>query len=66
MINKHEDLNNPFWVAKKQDNSVLHYGKVEEGSEVASKMPIHTFKTQEQMIEFIKVNGHEYINEEIE
>jgi hypothetical protein len=63
MINKHEDLNSPYWVAKKQDNSVLHYGKLEAGSEVASKMPIHTFETQEQMIEFIEVNGHEYINE---
>ena len=65
MINKHKDLKRPFWVAKKKDHSTLHYGELKKGSEVASKMPIHTFETKKEMILFIEENGHEYINDEI-
>jgi hypothetical protein len=63
MINKHENLKSPYWVAKKENNSILHYGKVEVGTEVSTKMTIYTFETLEQMILFIEINGHEYINE---
>jgi hypothetical protein len=66
MINKHEDLNSPYWVAKKEDNSILHYGKVELGSEVATKMTIYTFEKKEDMILFIEQNDHKYIDEEIQ
>jgi hypothetical protein len=66
MINKHEDLNRPYWVAKKKDNSILHYGKVEVGTEVATKMPIYTFEKKEEMILFIEQNDHKYIDQEIE
>jgi hypothetical protein len=64
MINKHKDSNRPYWVAKKEDNSILHYGKVEVGSEVATKMPIYTFEKKEEMIIFIEKNDHKYVDEE--
>jgi hypothetical protein len=66
MINKHKDLKSPYWVAKKEDNSILHYGKVEVGLEVATKMTIYTFEKKEEMILFIEQNDHKYIDEEIE
>jgi hypothetical protein len=65
MMNTHKNLRNPFWVAKKLDSSVMHYGQIQDGSQVVSKMPIHTFHKKDNMISFIHQNGGEYVNEEI-
>jgi len=64
-MNEHKDLKNPFWVAKKEDNSVLKYGELMEGSIVNTKMSIFTFETKQEMINFIEENGYEYVEEEI-
>ena len=64
-MNEHTDLEKPFWVAKKEDNSVLKYGELMEGSIMNTKMTIYTFETKQEMIDFIEANGHEYIDEEI-
>jgi len=65
MINNHKDLTNPFWVAKKEDNSVLNYGKLVEGTQLSTKMPIHTFSNKQDWIAFIEVNGGEYVEQEL-
>jgi len=65
-MNEHTDLEKPFWVAKKEDNSVLKYGELMEGSIMNTKMSIFTFKIKQEMIDFIEANGHEYIDEEIQ
>ena len=65
-MNEHTDLEKPFWVAKKEDNSVLKYGELMEGSIMNTKMSIFTFETKQEMIDFIEANGHEYIYEEIQ
>ena len=65
MINNHTDLQNPFWVAKKEDNSVLHYGEIKEGTQLSTKMPIHTFSKKEDWISFIESNGAEYFEQEL-
>jgi hypothetical protein len=64
-MNEHKDLEKPFWVAKKEDNSVLKYGELMEGNILNTKMTIYTFETKQEMIDFIEANGHEYIDEEI-
>ena len=64
-MNEHTDLEKPFWVAKKEDNSVLKYGELMEGSIMNTKMSIFTFKAKQEMIDFIEANGHEYIDEEL-
>jgi len=64
-MNEHTDLEKPFWVAKKEDNSVLKYGELMEGNILNTKMTIYTFETKQEMIDFIEANGHEYIDEEI-
>ena len=64
-MNEHTDLEKPFWVAKKEDNSVLKYGELMEGSIMNTKMSIFTFETKQEMIDFIEANGHEYIDEEL-
>ena len=65
-MNEHTDLEKPFWVAKKEDNSVLKYGELMEGNILNTKMTIFTFETKQEMIDFIEANGHEYIYEEIQ
>ena len=65
-MNEHKDLEKPFWVAKKEDNSVLKYGELMEGNILNTKMTIYTFETKQEMIDFIEANGHEYIYEEIQ
>jgi len=64
-MNEHTDLEKPFWVAKKEDNSVLKYGELMEGNILNTKMTIFTFETKQEMIDFIEANGHEYIDEEL-
>jgi hypothetical protein len=64
-INKHKDYTKPFWVAKYEDNSVIKYGEISEGSTLNTKMDIFTFSEKEDMINFIERNGGEYINQEL-
>ena len=64
-INKHKDYSKPFWVAKYENNSVIKYGELSEGSILNTKMDIFTFSEKEDMINFIKRNGGEYINQEL-
>jgi len=64
-INEHKDYTKPFWVAKKDDNSVVKYGQISEGSILNTKMDIFTFSEKEDMINFIERNGGEYINQEL-
>ena len=63
-INNHKDYSKPFWVAKYEDNSVIKYGEISEGSILNTKMDIFTFSEKEDMINFIERNGGEYINQE--
>ena len=63
-INEHKDYSKPYWVAKYEDNSVIKYGQISEGSILNTKMDIFTFSEKEDMINFIKRNGGEYINQE--
>jgi hypothetical protein len=65
MINNHTDLNKPWYVATKEDNTVFHYGKITEGQIFSSSMPIKTFAKKQSMINFIERNGGEYINQEL-
>ena len=66
MINNHTDLQKPFWLAKKEDNSVLHYGEIKEGTRLSTKMYIHTFSNKQDWIAFIEVNGGEYVEQELQ
>jgi hypothetical protein len=65
MINTHNDFTKPFWVAKKENNSVLIYSEITENSGVSSKMTIHTFSEKEDWIAFIEENGGEYVEQEL-
>ena len=64
-INQHKDYTKPFWVAKYEDNSVIKYGEISEGSILNTKMDIYTFSEKEDMINFLERNGGEYINQEL-
>ena len=64
-INEHKDYSKPFWVAKYEDNSVIKYGEISEGSILNTKMEIFTFSEKEDMINFIEKNGGIYIEPEI-
>ena len=64
-INEHKDYSKPYWVAKKDDNSVVKYGQISEGSILNTKMDIFTFSEKEDMINFLERNGGEYINQEL-
>ena len=64
-INEHKDYSKPFWVAKYEDNSVVKYGQISEGSILNTKMEIFTFSEKEDMINFIEKNGGIYIEPEI-
>ena len=63
-INEHKDYTKPFWVAKYENNSVIKYGELSEGSILSTKMDIFTFSEKEDMINCIERNGGEYINQE--
>jgi len=63
-INEHKDYTKPFWVAKYENNSVIKYGELSEGSILNTKMDIYTFSEKEDMINFLERNGGEYINQE--
>ena len=64
-INEHKDYSKPYWVAKYEDNSVIKYGEITEGSILNTKMEIFTFSEKEDMINFIEKNGGIYIETEI-
>ena len=64
-INEHKDYNKPYWVAKKEDNSVIKYGEISEGSILNTKMDIFTFSEKEDMILFVIDSGGTYIDDEI-
>ena len=58
--NEHKDYSKPFWVAKYEDNSVIKYGEISEGSILNTKMDIYTFSEKEDMILFLEENGVVY------
>ena len=66
MINNHKDLESPYWVAKKEDNSVLQYGEIKEDTQLSTKMHINTFSKKEDWIAFIEANGGEYVEQELQ
>jgi hypothetical protein len=59
-INEHKDYSKPYWVAKYEDNSVIKYGQISEGSVLNTKMDIFTFSEKEDMILFLEENGVVY------
>ena len=59
-INEHKDYSKPYWVAKKDDNSVVKYGQISEGSILNTKMDIFTFSEKNDMILFLEENGVVY------
>jgi hypothetical protein len=59
-INEHKDYSKPFWVAKYEDNSVIKYGQISEGSVLNTKMETFTFSEKEDMIMFLEENGVVY------
>ena len=59
-INEHKDYSKPYWVAKKDDDSVVKYGEILEGSILNTKMDIFTFSEKEDMILFLEENGVVY------
>ena len=64
-INEHKDYSKPFWVAKYEDNSVVKYGQISEGSILNTKMDIFTFSEKEDMINFIEENNGTFIDFEL-
>jgi len=64
-INEHSDYTKPFWVAKYEDNSVIKYGEISEGSILNTKMDIFTFSEKEDMINFIEENNGTFIDFEL-
>ena len=64
-INKHKDYTKPFWVAKYEDNSVIKYGEITEGSILNTKMDIFTFSEKNDMILFLEENGGKYVEQEL-
>jgi hypothetical protein len=59
-INEHKDYSKPFWVAKYEDNSVVKYGELLDGSILNTRMNIFTFSEKEDMILFLEGNGVVY------
>ena len=59
-INEHKDYSKPYWVAKKDDDSVVKYGEISEGSILNTKMDIYTFSEKNDMILFLEENGVVY------
>jgi len=64
-INEHKDYSKPYWVAKYEDNSVIKYGEISEGSILNTKMDIFTFSEKEDMINFIEENNGTFIEFEL-
>ena len=64
-INEHKDYSKPFWVAKYEDNSVIKYGEISEGSILNTKMDIYTFSEKNDMILFLEENGGKYVEQEL-
>jgi len=64
-INEHKDYSKPYWVAKYEDNSVIKYGEISEGSILNTKMDIFTFSEKEDMINFIEENNGTFIDFEL-
>jgi len=64
-INEHKDYSKPFWVAKYEDNSVIKYGEISEGSILNTKMDIYTFSEKEDMILFLEENNGTFIDFEL-
>jgi len=64
-INEHKDYSKPYWVAKYEDNSVIKYGEISEGSILNTKMDIYTFSEKEDMILFLEENGGKYVEQEL-
>jgi hypothetical protein len=64
-INEHKDYSKPYWVAKKDDDRVVKYGQISEGSILNTKMDIFTFSEKEDMILFVIDSGGTYIEDEI-
>ena len=64
-INEHKDYSKPFWVAKYENNSVIKYGELSEGSILSTKMDIFTFSEKEDMILFLEENGGKYVEQEL-
>ena len=64
-INEHKDYTKPFWVAKYEDDSVIKYGQISEGSILNTKMEIFTFSEKENMVNFIEENNGTFIEFEI-
>jgi hypothetical protein len=62
-INEHKDYSKPYWVAKYEDNSVIKYGEIKEGTQLSTKMDIHTFSNKQDWIAFIEENGGEYVEQ---
>jgi hypothetical protein len=56
-INEHKDYSKPFWVAKYEDNSVIKYGELLDGSILNTRMDIYTFSEKNDMILFLEENG---------
>ena len=61
-INEHKDYSKPYWVAKKDDDSVVKYGEILEGSILNTKMDIFTFSEKEDMILFLEENNGTFID----
>jgi len=64
-INEHKDYSKPFWVAKYEDNSVIKYREITEGSILNTKMDIYTFSEKNDMILFLEENGGKYVEQEL-
>jgi len=64
-INEHKDYTKPYWVAKKDDDSVIKYGEISEGSILSTKMNINTFAEKQDMINFIEQNNGTFIEFEL-
>ena len=64
-INEHKDYSKPYWVAKEDDDSVIKYGQISEGSILNTKMEIFTFSEKEDMILFVIDSGVTYTDDEI-
>ena len=64
-INEHKDYSKPYWVAKEDDDSVIKYGQISEGSILNTKMDIFTFSEKEDMINFIEENNGTFIDFEL-
>ena len=64
-INEHKDYSKPYWVAKKDDDSVVKYGEISESSILNTKMDIFTFSEKQSMINFIEENNGTFIDFEL-